>query len=253
MRLFVNWVLSEVDVFFVASGWGVDRGVVVPSMKISLFSELLDTVEQSRKKIWTRVTRFKIKVRLQHFLLLTETFNWVNIASAWSWTYWLAFHIYILDYHHTCLLGTLCCYTFRFATSLRNFLFQNCLVLLYSNTMFQLMFRWPRRCFHSTSTTYKIHQPFPSQWTNRLFFAFWLSSWQSAILIRFPERPVNHSLDGYIFPWLYSSQCFPRGKNTWSRQWLIFMGSRSIKEKKDKQGKKFFIYLSLNFVISLKN
>ena len=121
MRVFVNSVLREVDVFFVASGWEVDRGRVVLSMKVSSFSELLDTVEQSRKKILTRVTRFKIKVRLQHFFFLTEIFNWVNIASAWSWTYWLAFHIYILDSHHTCLLGTLCCYTFRFSSSLHIF------------------------------------------------------------------------------------------------------------------------------------
>ena len=51
-------------------------------------------VEQSRKKIWTRVTRFKIRVRFQLSFFLTVIFNWVNIASAWSWTYWLAFHIY---------------------------------------------------------------------------------------------------------------------------------------------------------------
>ena len=49
---------------------GVDRGLVRPSVKISSFSELLDMLEQSRKKIWTRVTRFKIKVRLQHFFFL---------------------------------------------------------------------------------------------------------------------------------------------------------------------------------------
>ena len=30
---------------------GVDRGLVRPSVKISSFSELLDMVEQSRKKI----------------------------------------------------------------------------------------------------------------------------------------------------------------------------------------------------------
>ena len=155
-------------------------------MKISPFSEFLDMVEQSRKKIWTRVTRFIIRVRFQFSFFLTVIFNWVNIASAWSWTYWLAFHIYILDLHDTFFLGTECCDTFRFAASLRIFLFQNCLVLLYSNAMFQLMSHWPRRCFHSTSTTYKIHQLFPSQWTNGLFFAFWLSSWQSAILFRFP-------------------------------------------------------------------
>ena len=155
-------------------------------MKISPFSEFLDMVEQSRKKIWTRVTRFKIRVRFQFSFFLTVIFNWVNIASAWSWTYWLAFHIYILDLHDTFFFGTECCDTFRFAASLRIFLFQNCLVRLYSNAMFQLMSHWPRRCFHSTSTTYKIHQLFPSQWTNGLFFAFWLSSWQSAILFRFP-------------------------------------------------------------------
>ena len=155
-------------------------------MKISQFSEFLDMVEQSRKKIWTRVTRFKIRVRFQLSFFLTVIFNWVNIASAWSWTYWLAFHIYILDLHDTFFLGRECCDTFRFAASLRIFLFQNCLVLLYSNAMFQLTSRWPRRCFHSTSTTHKIHQLFPSQWTNGLFFAFWLSSWQSAILFRFP-------------------------------------------------------------------
>ena len=155
-------------------------------MKISPFSEFLDMVEQSRKKIWTRVTRFKIRVRFQLSFFLTVIFNWLNIASAWSWTYWLAFHIYILDHHYSMFLGILCWHTFRFSTSLRIFLFQNCLVLLYSNAMFQQMFRWPRRYFHSTSTTYKIHQPFPSQWTNGLLFAFWLRTWQSAILIRFP-------------------------------------------------------------------
>ena len=78
-------------------------------------------VEQSRKIIWKRVTRFKIKVRFQLSFFLIVIFNWVNIASAWSWTYWLAFHIYILDSHHTCLLGTLCCYTFRFSSSLHIF------------------------------------------------------------------------------------------------------------------------------------
>ena len=155
-------------------------------MKISPFSEFLDMVEQSRKKIWTRVTRFKIRVRFQLSFFLTVIFNWLNIASAWWWTYWLAFHIYILDHHNILLLGTECCYTFRLAASLHIFLFQNWLVLLHSNVMFQLMFRWPRRCFHSTSTTYKIHQLFPSQWTNVSLFAFWLSSWQSAIPLRFP-------------------------------------------------------------------
>ena len=39
------------DVVFVTNGWGVDRGLVVLSRKISLFSGLLDMVEQSRKKI----------------------------------------------------------------------------------------------------------------------------------------------------------------------------------------------------------
>ena len=155
-------------------------------MKISSFSELLDMVEQSRKKIWTRVTRFKIRVRFQLSFFLTVIFNWVNIASAWSWTYWLAFHIYILDHPHSMFLGTLCWHTFRFSTSLRIFLFQNCLVLLYSNAMFHLMSRWPRRCFHSTSTTCEVHQLFPSQWTNVSLFTFWFSSWQSAFIFRFP-------------------------------------------------------------------
>ena len=58
---------------------------------------------------------------LTTFSFLTVIFNWVNIASTWSWTYWLVFHIYILDCHHNCLLGTLCCYTFRFSSSLRIF------------------------------------------------------------------------------------------------------------------------------------
>ena len=156
-------------------------------MKISSFSELLDMVEQSRKKIWTRVTRFKIRVRFQLSFFLTVIFNWVNIASAWSWTYWLAFHIYILDLQNNFLPGTECFDTFRFATSLRIFLFSNCLVLLHSNAMFQLMSRWRCwRCFHSPSTTYEIHQPFSSQWTNVCLFTFWLSSWQSAILLQFP-------------------------------------------------------------------
>ena len=132
-------------------------------------------VEQSRKKIWTRVTRFKIRVRFQLSFFLTVIFNWLNIASAWSWTYWLAFHIYILDHHYSVFLGTLCWHTFRFSTSLRIFLFQNCLVLLYSNAMFQLMSRWSGRCFHSTSTTYEIHQLFPRQWTKVPLFSFWLS------------------------------------------------------------------------------
>ena len=42
---------DEVDVVFVTNGWGVDLGLVVLSMKISLFFEFLDMVEQSRKKI----------------------------------------------------------------------------------------------------------------------------------------------------------------------------------------------------------
>ena len=156
-------------------------------MKISSFSELLGTVEQSWKKIRVRVTRFKIKVRSQLFFL-TVIFNWVNIDSAWSWTYWFAFHIFILDHHNSFLLGTLFCYTFRFATSLHIFLFQDCLVLLYSNAMFQMTSHLRRRCFHSTSTTYDIHQVFSSQWTNASFFAcvLRLSSWQSAILFQFP-------------------------------------------------------------------
>ena len=157
-------------------------------MKISPFSEFLDMVEQSRKKIWTRVTRFKIRVHFQLSFFLTVIFNWLNIASAWSWTYWLAFHIYILDHHNSFLLGMLCCYTFRFATSLRIFLFQDFLVLLHSNAIFQMTSHWRRRCFHSTSTTYDIHQLFSSQWTNASFFAcvLRLSSWQSAILFQFP-------------------------------------------------------------------
>ena len=39
------------DVVFVTNGWGVDLGIVVLSVKISPFFELLDMVEQSRKKI----------------------------------------------------------------------------------------------------------------------------------------------------------------------------------------------------------
>ena len=70
------------DVVFVTKGWGVDPGLVVLSRKIPLFSRLLDMVGQSKMKIWIRVTRFKIKVRLQLFSFLTVIFNWVNIASA---------------------------------------------------------------------------------------------------------------------------------------------------------------------------
>ena len=58
------------DVVFVVNGWGVDRGLLVLSMKIYSFSELLDMVEQPRKKIRKRVTRFKIKVNLQLFFFL---------------------------------------------------------------------------------------------------------------------------------------------------------------------------------------
>ena len=64
------------DVVFVVNGWGVDRGLLVLSMKIYSFSELLDMVEQPRKKIRKRVTRFKIKVNLQLFFFLTAIFNW---------------------------------------------------------------------------------------------------------------------------------------------------------------------------------
>ena len=39
------------DVVFVTNDWGVDLGLVVLSMKISLLFEFLDMVEQSRKKI----------------------------------------------------------------------------------------------------------------------------------------------------------------------------------------------------------
>ena len=39
------------DVVFVTNGWEVDRGLVVLSVKISLFSELFNMVDQSRKKI----------------------------------------------------------------------------------------------------------------------------------------------------------------------------------------------------------
>ena len=43
--------MSEEDVVFAANIWGVDRGLVVLSMKISSFSELLYMVEQTRKII----------------------------------------------------------------------------------------------------------------------------------------------------------------------------------------------------------
>ena len=39
------------DIVFVTNGWGVDLGLVLLLMKISPFSELLDMVEQTRKKI----------------------------------------------------------------------------------------------------------------------------------------------------------------------------------------------------------
>ena len=39
------------DVVFVTNGWGVDLGIAVLSVKISPFFELLDMLEQSRKKI----------------------------------------------------------------------------------------------------------------------------------------------------------------------------------------------------------
>ena len=58
------------DIVFVTKGWGVDLGLVVLSMKISPFFEFLVMVEQSRKKIWIRVTRIKIKVRLRLFFFL---------------------------------------------------------------------------------------------------------------------------------------------------------------------------------------
>ena len=145
-------------------------------MKISSFSELLDIVEQSRKKIWMWVTRFKIKVQNQTFFFWL-IFSWVNIASVWSWTYRTAFHIHILDFYDNFWLRTECCYTFRLAKSLRIFLFRICLVLLYSNAMFQLTSHWPRLWFYSTSSTHRIHQIFSSQWTNASLgvslFAFW--------------------------------------------------------------------------------
>ena len=59
---------------FVVNGWGVDRGLVF--LKIYSLSELLDMVEQSRKKTRIRVTRLKIKVYLQLFFFLTASFNW---------------------------------------------------------------------------------------------------------------------------------------------------------------------------------
>ena len=171
-------------------------------MKISSFSELLDIVEQSRKKIWMWVTRFKIKVQNQTFFFWL-IFSWVNIASVWSWTYRTAFHIHILDFYDNFWLRTECCYTFRLAKSLRIFLFRICLVLLYSNAMFQLTSHWPRLWFYSTSSTHRIHQIFSSQWTNASLgvslFAFWLNFWQSPIPFWFPLRPVNYSLDCYIF------------------------------------------------------
>ena len=70
------------DVFFVASGWEVDRGRVVLSMKVSSFSELLDTVEQSRKKNINTSYPLQNQSSLTTFFFLTEIFNWVNIASA---------------------------------------------------------------------------------------------------------------------------------------------------------------------------
>ena len=75
------------------------------------------------------------------FFFLSVILDWANIDSAWSWTYWLASHRCILDCHHNVLLRTQCCYTLRFSTSQRIFLFQVCLVLLYSNAMFQLTSR----------------------------------------------------------------------------------------------------------------
>ena len=199
-------------------------------------------VEQSGKKIWKRVTRFKIKVRFQISFFLTVIFNWVNIASAWSWTYWLAFHIYILDLHHTRLLGTECCDTFRLATSLRIFLFQNCLVLLYSNAMFQLMSRWPRRCFHSTSPTYEIHQLFPSQWTNeRVFVPFlvkFLTKYHSDSVSIETSEPFSWSQH---FSLAALQLIFSSWKVYFEQTVTNVYGSRPIKEKKDKQGK--IIYL----------
>ena len=51
-----------------------------------------------------------------------------------------------------------------------------------------------------------------------------------------------------LFSWsLHSSQVFPRGNNTWSRQELIFMGSRLIKEKKTNKWK-WSIHLSFNYI-----
>ena len=63
---------DEVDVVVVTNGWGVDLGLVFLSMKISPFFEFLDMVEQSRKKIWIRVTRIKIKVGLRLFFFLLK-------------------------------------------------------------------------------------------------------------------------------------------------------------------------------------
>ena len=149
---------------------------------------------------------------LTTFFFLTGIFNWVDIASVWSWTYRTAFHIHILDFYNNFWLRTECCYTFRLATSLRIFLFLICLVLLYSNAMFQLTSHWPRLWFYSTSSTHRIDQIFSSQWTNASLgvslFAFWLNFWQSAILFWFPLRPVNYPLDCYIFPGSFPVTCF---------------------------------------------
>ena len=47
----LNSVLSVKDFVVVANGWRIDRGLVVPSIKIASSSDLLDMVEQTRKKI----------------------------------------------------------------------------------------------------------------------------------------------------------------------------------------------------------
>ena len=65
------------------NGWGVDRGLVVLSKKISSFSELLDMVEQSKKIVYEHeLLASKSKFAYNIYFFLTEILNWFNIYSA---------------------------------------------------------------------------------------------------------------------------------------------------------------------------
>ena len=123
------------------------------------------------------------------------------------------------------------------------FFFQNCLVLLHSNAMFLLNSRWRGRCFHSTSTTHEIHQPFSNQWTNALFFAFWLSSWQC--------HSFSVSIEtSELFSWLphFSLALFQSIISSW-KEYLEQLVTNWEPRKKRKKENYRFTYLLVVYTI----